>query len=98
VKSNKTWNKDISEHAPITARVIGTANGDVVVMESLGPVTTVRESSRGLAGTTVATETMLDATYNGDNGKLIIGPDNVSWQDWPTPTAHLPGAMLKSRN
>ncbi len=24
---------------------------------------------------------MLDATYNGDNGKLIVGPDSVSWQD-----------------
>jgi hypothetical protein len=85
VKSNKTWSKDLSERAPIKVSVVGATNGDVVVMESMAPVTTVGQSSRvvtsGPVETTIATETMLDATYNGDNGKLIIGPDSVSWQD-----------------
>ncbi len=35
VKSNKTWSKEINEHAPIKVRVVGTPNGDVVVMESI---------------------------------------------------------------
>ena len=83
VKSNKEWNRDIADRAPIKVRVIGTANGDAVVVDTLQPVTTVGEASRvvGSAATSVETETMLDATYNGDNGRLIIGPDRVSWQD-----------------
>ena len=35
VKTNKTWSKDMSDRAPIRVRVVGTPNGDVVVMESI---------------------------------------------------------------
>jgi hypothetical protein len=35
VKTNKTWTKDMSDRAPIRVRVVGTPNGDVVVMESI---------------------------------------------------------------
>ena len=35
VKSNKTWSRDIGEHAPIRVRVVGTRHGDLVVMESI---------------------------------------------------------------
>ena len=35
VKSNKTWSRDISEHAPIRVRVVGGRHGDLVVMESI---------------------------------------------------------------
>ena len=33
------------------------------------------------SGTLVETETMFDASYNDDDGRLIIGPDRISWQD-----------------
>ncbi|SRR6266487_647710 len=35
VKSNKDWNRYIAGKKPLKVRVIGTANGDVVVMESI---------------------------------------------------------------
>ena len=35
VKSNKRWNKYVKEHAPLKVRVIGTSNGDTVVLESI---------------------------------------------------------------
>ena len=35
VKTNKTWSKDMSDKTPIRVRVVGTPNGDVVVMESI---------------------------------------------------------------
>lgn len=35
VKSNKDWNNYMSSHKPIKVHVIGTAKGDVVVMESI---------------------------------------------------------------
>ena len=35
VKSNKSWDKMINEHKPVKVRVIGTRNGDVVVVEKI---------------------------------------------------------------
>jgi len=35
VKTNKDWGRFIEERQPLKVRVIGTANGDVVVMESI---------------------------------------------------------------
>ena len=35
VKTNKTWTKDMSDRAPIRVRVVGTPNGDVVVLDSI---------------------------------------------------------------
>ena len=35
VRGNKDWEKVMSEKKPVSVRVVGTANGDVVVLESL---------------------------------------------------------------
>jgi hypothetical protein len=35
VKTNKNWSRDINDRGPIRVRVVGTPNGDVVVMESI---------------------------------------------------------------
>jgi len=35
VKSNKTWTRSVSDRKPLKVRVVGTPNGDVVVMESI---------------------------------------------------------------
>lgn len=35
VKGNKVWSKSIDEHKPVKVRVVGTPNGDVVVLESI---------------------------------------------------------------
>ena len=82
VKSNRDWNRDLMDRKPIRVTVVGASNGDVAMMESMRPVTTVGEASRVVGPPDSSdTETILDATYNGDNGKLIIGPDRISWQD-----------------
>jgi len=35
VKSNKTWNENMAEHKPVTVRVIGTPNGDTIVVKEI---------------------------------------------------------------
>ena len=35
VKNNKQWRKYIGEHAPLKVHVVGTANGDVVVLDTI---------------------------------------------------------------
>jgi len=35
IKNNNKWNKEIGEHAPVTVRVIGKANGEMIVLESI---------------------------------------------------------------
>jgi hypothetical protein len=35
IKTNKTWSSDMSSRKPIRVHVVGTPNGDVVVMESI---------------------------------------------------------------
>ena len=35
VKGNKVWSRSINDHKPLRVRVVGTPNGDVVVMESI---------------------------------------------------------------
>ena len=35
VRGNKIWSKSINEHKPVKVRVVGTPNGEVVVMESI---------------------------------------------------------------
>ena len=82
VKGNQEWSSDLADRKPIRVRVIGAPNGDVAVVESMQPVTTIGEASRVVGSAASSdTETMLDATYDGDNGKLIISPDRISWQD-----------------
>lgn len=64
----------------MNVRVMGNANGDVLMVESISPAAMEGESSR-VIGTTMERETMFDARYNGDDGKLIMGQDRVTWQD-----------------
>ena len=35
VKNNKSWSKHLEDRTPINVRVVGSPNGDVVVMESI---------------------------------------------------------------
>jgi len=32
---DKKWNKEVSEHAPVSVRVVGKLNGDLIVVESI---------------------------------------------------------------
>src|SRR6266550_1966126 len=35
IRNSHKWNKEIGEHAPVTVRVLGKANGDTIVLESI---------------------------------------------------------------
>ena len=35
VKNDKKWNKEFSERAPVKVHVVGKANGDLIVLESI---------------------------------------------------------------
>lgn len=35
VKDNKEWEKQMSDRAPLKVRIVGTANGDIVLLESI---------------------------------------------------------------
>jgi len=35
IRNNNRWNKEIGEHAPVTVRVVGKANGEMIVLESI---------------------------------------------------------------
>ena len=35
VKTNKSWNQNMSEHKPVTVHVIGTPNGDTIVVKEI---------------------------------------------------------------
>ena len=34
IRNNNKWSKEIGEHTPVTVRVLGKANGDLIVLES----------------------------------------------------------------
>jgi hypothetical protein len=35
IRNSNKWNKEIGEHAPVTVRVLGKANGEMIVVESI---------------------------------------------------------------
>jgi len=63
-------------------RVVGSPEGDVVMVQSISPVAMQGEAARVVpSGTVVDRETMFDAKYDGDNGKLVIGANGIMWQN-----------------
>jgi len=83
VKSNNALNRYLVERAPLKVKVIGSANGDVAIVESLnpevGPSMTHAEAEhavdRGRA------EYTFDVRYNDDRGKLLVAANGVSFED-----------------
>ena len=35
MKSNRDWSKSVNDHQPVRVRVVGTPNGDVVVVQEI---------------------------------------------------------------
>lgn len=73
-------NQAVADRTPLRVSVIGSANGDVAVVESLNPETSSQ---------TVVTErvdqgqadVMFDVRYHGDRGKLVITTKGVTFED-----------------
>ena len=87
VKTNKGWTKYITERAPLPVKVIGVANGDIAVVQSIDTVTAgpavVGESSRVVERPQGAPipDVMFDVRYNNDQGKLLVTANGVSFED-----------------
>jgi len=83
VKSNQTWNRYLNERAPLRVKVIGSANGDVAVVESLNPEmgvpVTSGESERVIEQGQA--DAMFNVRYHDDRGKLLVTANGVSFED-----------------
>ena len=81
MRSNKAWNP--YDRTPLRVRVIGSANGDVAVVEALdpeaGPQVIVEQGDRVINGG--QTDVIFDARYHDDRGKLILTTTGVNFED-----------------
>lgn len=83
VRDNQTWNQSVANSRPLQVEVMGTPNGDVAVVQSItpgegGPPPT-GEAER-VAGS-FPPEQSYDVRMGGDKGRLIIGRNNISFED-----------------
>jgi hypothetical protein len=83
VRGNQALNTHLAEQTPLRVRVIGTANGDVAVVESLGPEgsssVTVHEAGRAVDHGPA--EVLFDVRYHEDHGKLVVTATGVNFED-----------------
>ncbi|MCU1339204.1 MAG: hypothetical protein JWO19_4785 [Bryobacterales bacterium] len=82
VRSNQAMNRYLADRAPIRVNVIGTANGDVAVVESLNPegqVVTSVDADR--VDSRLQPQTVFDVRYHDDRGKLVITDSGVRFED-----------------
>lgn len=75
VRSNKGLDKYLVERTPLNVKVIGTASGDVAVVESLNSDVVVTEVERTTADVTI------DVRYGGDHGKLVVSANGLRFED-----------------
>jgi hypothetical protein len=74
VRSNPAF----AEANPVKVTVIGTANGEVAVVESLNPQGAVVQSQ---TTTRSAAETIFDVRYGGDRGKLMVTSTGLNFEN-----------------
>jgi hypothetical protein len=81
VRGNQVFN--LAGGNPLRVNVIGTANGDVAVVETLNPVTGTSTVTVGQADRSAAAQSdvIFDARYNDDRGKLIVTATGVNFEN-----------------
>jgi hypothetical protein len=84
VQSDQGLSRHLEERIPLSVSVIGTADGDVAVVESLSPqggssVITREETYRVVEGGTA--DAIFDVHHNGDHGKLVVTAKGVNFED-----------------
>jgi hypothetical protein len=67
-------NRALADRTPLSVKVLGTANGDVAVVESLTPQVTVVET------TSRPEDMMFDVRHKGDHGKLIVTSRGLEYE------------------
>jgi hypothetical protein len=83
MRGNQTWNRYLGGNAPLRVRVVGAANGDIAVVDSINPEggvsVTTGESERVVE--TGPAETMFDVRYHDDRGRLLVTANGVNFED-----------------
>jgi hypothetical protein len=83
VKGDKALNKYLVDRTPLKVKVVGSANGDVAVVESLNPEVglqaTPKEAERAVDRGQAEAE--FDVTIHGERGKLLVSAKGVSFDD-----------------
>jgi hypothetical protein len=71
-------NKALVDRTPLQVRVVGAANGDVAIVESLSPEGSPVGQADRLA---VPTQLIFDVRYHDDRGKLVLNEQSVRFED-----------------
>jgi hypothetical protein len=83
VRGNKALNTYVLDRTPVRVRVIGSANGDVAVVESLDPEVG-SSASAGEAERIIdrgQADVIFDVRYHDNRGKLVLTPTGVNFVD-----------------
>jgi hypothetical protein len=88
VRTNKSWSPYLANRTPLKVRVVGAANGDVAVVQSIdaepGGQAVIGEASRVIESPQAIppqAEVMFDVRYHDDRGKLIVNANGLSFED-----------------
>ncbi|MEO8098395.1 MAG: hypothetical protein ABI811_11900 [Acidobacteriota bacterium] len=77
VKRDQNMNRFLADRTPLRVRVVGSANGDVAVVESLN--SNVGDAERLVDAS--QTDFIFDVKYHGDPGKLVVTAKGVNFED-----------------
>jgi hypothetical protein len=78
VKSNEALSKSMSSKSPVRVSVVGTASGDVAIVETLNPQ---EGSTTTYAERTEPGDVTLDARYGDDRGKLVVSERGLRYEN-----------------
>ncbi len=78
VRGDQGFSRSAADRTPIRVRVLGTANGDLAVVETL---TSDASQSAGADRLADAPDAIYDVRYKGDRGKLVIGSKAISLEN-----------------
>jgi len=81
VRTNQSLNRSLGSRTPLKVRVIGTANGDVAVVESLSPEVAAVEAVGDAERLAEPSETIFEARYHDDNGRLVVTARGINFED-----------------
>jgi hypothetical protein len=81
VKRDKTLDTYLTNRTPLHVKVVGTANGDVAVVDSLDPAVGATSVLTAQTVTQTQEDVIFDVRHKGDRGKLVITARGVSFED-----------------
>lgn len=81
VKRDKTLDTYLTNRTPLHVKVIGTANGEVAVVDSLDPELGAHSVLAAQAVTQTQEDAIFDVRYKGDRGKLVVTARGVNFED-----------------